>query len=325
MAAAQNGVHVGEAHRAEYRHHEQHPQDESRVAHAIHHERLLAGIGRRFLVEIETDQQVAAQPHAFPADEQQDVVVGQHQHQHEEHEQVEVAEEAVVAVIVGHVADGVDVDQEADSGDHQDHHGAERIEQKAPIGLKRGHVPVGHVERHPGDPGELDDLVDAHGLLRKLPHGDGGKDKGKQHHAGADEIDQGLERRVCVVAVIVLLRAIVRGRVRMPVVFVVYRYHAGRHRELRHGLRIELFAQQQHQGRSQEREQRDQPDLVQEVHGAPTISASRFHPPARFPYCGTVRSGCPALLPPRPPRRQSRRSRISALGPGRRRAKKPPG
>ncbi len=63
--------------------------------------------------EVESDQQVAAQPHAFPADEQQQVILRQHQHQHEEHEQVQVREEAVVAAFVLHVADGVNVNQTA--------------------------------------------------------------------------------------------------------------------------------------------------------------------------------------------------------------------
>ena len=93
-------------------------------------------------MEVEADQQVAAQSHAFPADEQQHVVVRQHQHQHEEDEQVQVAEEAVVAVVVRHVAGGVDVDQEADAGDHQDHHGAERVEQEAPVDEKVASWPL---------------------------------------------------------------------------------------------------------------------------------------------------------------------------------------
>ena len=71
LAAAQNRVDIREPHRAQHRQHQQHAQDEARVAHAVHDERLLARVARRFLVEVEPDQQVAAQPHAFPADEQQ--------------------------------------------------------------------------------------------------------------------------------------------------------------------------------------------------------------------------------------------------------------
>ena len=60
-----------------------------------------------FFEEVKPDQQVAAQSHAFPADEEQQEVRAEHQDQHEEHEQVEIGEEAVVTAFVRHVADCV--------------------------------------------------------------------------------------------------------------------------------------------------------------------------------------------------------------------------
>ena len=68
----------------------------------------------------ETDQQVTREPDAFPADVQQQVVVGEHQHQHRGDEQVQVAEELASIRVVGHVAERIDVDQRADDGDQQD-------------------------------------------------------------------------------------------------------------------------------------------------------------------------------------------------------------
>src|SRR5580704_15649266 len=53
--------------------------------------------------------------------------------------------------------------------------------------------------------------------------------------------------------------------------------HAGRHRHLGDGLRVEHLAKQQHEGRSEEREQRYQPDLVEEIHGSPTTSTNPYH------------------------------------------------
>ena len=78
----------------------------------------------------EADQQVAGQAHQGPADDQDDEVVGQHQQQHREDEEVHVGEEARVVVVglVLHVADGVDVDEEADAGDDQGHHRGQRVE-----------------------------------------------------------------------------------------------------------------------------------------------------------------------------------------------------
>ena len=132
-AGLQRRPNFREAERAERAARPNSPEDEAGVADAVDDEGLLARVRGRLAQEVESDQQVAAQPHAFPADEQQQVVVGQHQRQHGEHEQVQVAEEAVVAALVRHVADGVDVDQEADAGDHQQHHRRERIEQHAPL------------------------------------------------------------------------------------------------------------------------------------------------------------------------------------------------
>ena len=83
---------------------------------------------------VEADQQIAAKANAFPAEEQDQQVVAQHQHQHGEHKQVHVGEEAAVAarllVILPHVAGGVDVNEEANAGDDAHHHQRQRIQIK---------------------------------------------------------------------------------------------------------------------------------------------------------------------------------------------------
>ena len=57
--------------------------------------------------------------------------------EHEEHEEVQIGEEAAVALLVRHVADGVDVDQEADAGDDQQHDERELIEHEGEVARKR--------------------------------------------------------------------------------------------------------------------------------------------------------------------------------------------
>src|SRR5262249_6026364 len=64
---------------------------------------------------------------AFASDEEQNVVRGEYEDQHEEHEEVQVREETVVAAFMRHVASGVDVDQEADAGDDEDHDNSELV------------------------------------------------------------------------------------------------------------------------------------------------------------------------------------------------------
>ena len=72
-------------------------EDEAEVADAVDDERLLAGVGGEVLVVVEADQQVRAEPDAFPADEHDHVVRPEDEEQHHEHEEVEVGEEARVA------------------------------------------------------------------------------------------------------------------------------------------------------------------------------------------------------------------------------------
>ena len=105
-------------------------QREAEVADAVDQERLLGGQGRAALAVPEADEQVARQAHQLPGREQQQVVRRQHQQQHAEHEEVEVGEEAPPAGVVGHVADGVDVDQHADRGDHDQHHRGQVVEEQ---------------------------------------------------------------------------------------------------------------------------------------------------------------------------------------------------
>ena len=119
--------HFREIERTELADDQKNRQRKAEIADAVYDERLVAGVGRVLLQKIEPDQQVAAQSHAFPSDEQQQEILRQHQNQHEKHEQVQVCEEAVIAALVRHVADGINMDQQADSGDHHQHHGGQPV------------------------------------------------------------------------------------------------------------------------------------------------------------------------------------------------------
>src|SRR3954454_10806376 len=92
-------------------------------------------------MEIESDQQIRAQPYTFPADKHQNVVVPQNQSEHGEHEQVQISEEAVVTAFVGHVAHRVDVDQRAHAGHKQQPDSGKRIEQKTASAWTEAGVP----------------------------------------------------------------------------------------------------------------------------------------------------------------------------------------
>ncbi len=136
--------------RGEYR---QDAQDEARVADPVDHEGLASVVGELRVVVPERNQKVGAQAHALPTDEHQQQVVGQHQHQHREREQVHVSEVARVVLVMGHVADGVEMDHRADAADDERHHGGERVEAQGDFGMEpaRGDPrPQRHFERRAG-------------------------------------------------------------------------------------------------------------------------------------------------------------------------------
>lgn len=138
-------------------------EDETEVTHAVDDEGLQVGEDRRRPHRPEADQQVGDQAHRLPAEEELEEVVGHHQHQHGEGEERDVAEEALIAVaprqaglgpivlVIGHVADGVDMDAEGDEAHHADHHRGELIHQEA-------HLHVDAVAHHPGIDRAVEDL-----------------------------------------------------------------------------------------------------------------------------------------------------------------------
>ena len=82
------------------------------------------------------DEQVGHHADALPAEEQLHEVVRHHQHQHREREQRDVAEEALIAVVIVHVADGVDVHHQRHEGHHRHHQGGQTIDQEADLDLQ---------------------------------------------------------------------------------------------------------------------------------------------------------------------------------------------
>ena len=110
-------------------HGDQHPE----VPDPVDDERLLPRIRGRLLGVPEPDQEVGAETHPFPAHEQEQIVVRQHQDEHGEGEEVEIGEVPLVPGVVGHVAHAVDVDEEPDPGHHQGHDRGKRIPQKGDV------------------------------------------------------------------------------------------------------------------------------------------------------------------------------------------------
>jgi hypothetical protein len=146
-----DGAKVERAEREKYGHD---AEDESPVADAVREECFLARVRGALLLVPEADEQIRAQAHAFPTDEQHQEVAAEDQHEHEEAEQVQVGEEPRVrpARLVAHVGGRVHVDQHANACDDEDHHGRQRIEPDRPGHVKLGEAAVGGLQRNPGNP-----------------------------------------------------------------------------------------------------------------------------------------------------------------------------
>src|SRR5262245_60452493 len=113
LSAMRDAVDINEAQRAHVPGDEEHPQDEGGVTDAVDDKGLSGRVTGGLALKVETDQQIRAEAHALPSDEQQHIVVRQNQREHGEHEEVEIAEEAVVATLVRHVSGGINMDQHA--------------------------------------------------------------------------------------------------------------------------------------------------------------------------------------------------------------------
>ena len=134
-----------------------------------------AATARRPVVP-EPDEQIAAQRDQCPPDDEDHQVGGEHERQHREDEEVHVAEEAGEPGIVLHVADAVDVDEEADAGDDHEHQRAQRIEREV------------HADREIGPTTEVDPVPepDGDGAVPRRCADDAGEHQARDHERRED-------------------------------------------------------------------------------------------------------------------------------------------
>ena len=137
---------------AEFSEQQEQAQGHGSVADAGNHEGLARGAAVGRVPVPEADQQVGADPHALPAQVEQQQVVGHYQQQHGADEQVHVGEIAADRFVFPHELNGIKMDQEAHPGDHRHHHHRESVNIKCDAGCELAH-------RHPGPERELAHLA----------------------------------------------------------------------------------------------------------------------------------------------------------------------
>src|SRR5262249_31398060 len=135
-ASLQRRANFGEPNRAQCIGKAEKTEHKTSVADAVNNKSFFPCVRRRLAQKVEADEKVAAQTDAFPADEEQSQVIAENHRQHGEHETIQVTEEAVIAPFMRHVTSGINVNEEADAGDHAEHDGRKRIQQHAPLSVK---------------------------------------------------------------------------------------------------------------------------------------------------------------------------------------------
>ena len=122
------------------------PEQEEDVPDPRHEERLLGRARRARLLVVEADQEVGADPDQLPEEEELEQVIGEDESGHRRQEERELRVVAREAVIVVHVIDRVEQDEETDDRHHEEHQRRDRVHEDPDV----KYTEFGKV---PGDPG----------------------------------------------------------------------------------------------------------------------------------------------------------------------------
>ena len=110
-----------------------HGREQTQVTQAGDQECLLGGRRGGGAVEPEADQEVGGEADQLPEDEQHQQVVGDDQTQHGGREQRHVGEVAAVAAVIAEIAGRVNLDQQRDEGDDDQHDAGESVDPRAQL------------------------------------------------------------------------------------------------------------------------------------------------------------------------------------------------
>ena len=100
-------------------------EQQPEVTNPVHHEGFLRRVGCTVAVVPETDEQIGTHAHQLPEHIDLPQVRADDQPEHRAAEQGQIGEEADIALVVGHVAMGIDHHQKGNGGHQGQHHGAQ--------------------------------------------------------------------------------------------------------------------------------------------------------------------------------------------------------
>ncbi len=128
------------------RHHEdgEDAERETEIADTIDDEGLdRRGIGFGLVIP-EPDQQIAREPHPFPAKEHLRQIVGGNECEHRKRKERQISKETRAMRVFFHVADGIKMHERRHGRDHHQHHRGQRIDAQRPIDLQIAGLDPGH-------------------------------------------------------------------------------------------------------------------------------------------------------------------------------------
>ena len=153
---------------------EQDAQEKAEIADPVNNKSLVAGYSIRVILVPEANQEVRAEPHALPADKEEQEIIGHDQHQHKKDKEVEIGEVAHHPLVMAHVSERIDVNQQADAADDQKHDRAQGVDLEGNLRLKRSRLDPGK-ERIPETSGRREKNENPQGKEKREPHGDAGQ------------------------------------------------------------------------------------------------------------------------------------------------------
>ena len=117
--------------RAEMNLQQQDAQEQAEVTDARRDERLLRRLARRHALVVEANQEIRAEPDAFPEYVELQEVRGQYEPEHRRDEERDEREESSHSGIALHIADGINLDEEGNRRDDEEHHRRDGIDEDA--------------------------------------------------------------------------------------------------------------------------------------------------------------------------------------------------
>ena len=125
--------HQAEIQRVGQRPESQNADQEAEVPDAVADEGFFGGVGGSVPCVPVADKQIGGEAHQFPEDKGHGDVVRQDDARHGEHEKAQACEVACFGLVVRHVSQRENMDQQADARDHQHHAGGKGIQHETQV------------------------------------------------------------------------------------------------------------------------------------------------------------------------------------------------